>query len=254
MVEDIAKVFVHIRVQQRMVKGLQLAQYRNLPADDAPQRNDVAPQQGNFLDDAPGVGCEERVFDAMHPPIHLRQYRKNVIHQFINQGMESMGRAPPQQILPRRRVGLAGRRHARQGLQRAVVHRHHKIPPDKKIDFSRPRELILRIPEREVHHGEEIGDVFVELRAFDRAADVFEIQRMDEGEAGVQAGDVSRVGMDEVEPGNAGVSVDACGHGGDLSIDGGVDTEWFRVNSQTVGATRGVAHFVSFIFLENLFD
>lgn len=64
-----------------------------------------------------------------------------------------------------------------------------------------------------MQHDEDVVVVLIELGTFDGAADVFEVERVDVGEAGAQGIDVRRAGLDEVEPGQVAVLDDASSHG-----------------------------------------
>ena len=81
------------------------------------------------------------------------------------------------------------------------------------------------IPKREVHDQEEVIIVLVELGAFDGAADVFQVERVEVRVAFAQALDVRGAGVRQVEPGDVAVLDDACGHGGDLTTEGIEGTE-----------------------------
>jgi len=133
--------------------------------------------------------------------------------------------ALPQKLLPRNGVGLAALEGGREGLERAVVHGDDIIATEEEIDFAGAGELVAGIPEREVHDEEEVVVVLVELGAFDGADDIFEVERVEVGIAGVEGFDVCGAGVDDVDPGDGAVLDDAGGHGGYFSHRGTEDTE-----------------------------
>ena len=79
------------------------------------------------------------------------------------------------------------------------------------------------IPIREVHDHEKVVVILIELGAFDWAAQVFQVERVDIGEALTQAFDVIGAGQDEVDPGDGVVADDSRGHGSIMARMGNGD-------------------------------
>lgn len=99
------------------------------------------------------------------------------------------------------------------------MHGDDIIATEEEIDFAGAGELVAGIPEREVHDEEEVVVVLVELGAFDGADDIFQIERVEVGIAGVEGFDVCGAGVDDVDPGDGAVLDDASGHGRILATE-----------------------------------
>jgi len=104
------------------------------------------------------------------------------------------------------------------------VHGDDIIGTEEEIDFAGAGELVAGIPEREVHNEEEVMVVLIELGAFDGADDIFEVERVEGGIAGVEGGDVFGAGVDDVDPGGVVVGDDAGGHGVILATEAHIFT------------------------------
>ena len=227
VIGDITEVFFHLIVQNRVLDGFQLLHDGDLLADDAAQRDDIAAQQSDLLDDTLGVGCEELVFDGVDAPVHLAQYGKDVIHQLVDERVEGVVGAATQQALTLGAVGLAAFDQVHQRFERAVMHGDHEFAADEEIDFGGARDLVSGIPEWEVHDHEYVGIVLVELGPFDRAADVLEVERVEVGKALAEICDVGCAGVRQVEPGEVAMADDSRGHGDNLTTEGSEDTDVF---------------------------
>ena len=213
VIGDITEVFFHLIVQDRVLDGFELLHDRDLLADDAAQGDDIAAQQSDFLDNALGVGFEERVFNVVDAPVHLAQYGKDVIHQLVDERVEGVVGAATQQALTLGAVGLAAFDQVHQRFERAVMHGDHEVVADEEIDFGGAGELVAGVPQRKVHDGEDVVIVLVELGPFDRAADVLEVERVEVGIALAEICDIGFAGVRQVEPGEVGVGDDSRCHG-----------------------------------------
>ena len=123
--------------------------------------------------------------------------------------------AAPKQAVPLVLIGLAALEGGDQGLERAVVDGDDIIGTEEEIDFAGAGELVAGIPKREVQDEEEVVVVLVELGTFNGAENVFEVERVEVGEAVVQRFDIGGGRVDDVDPGCGIVSDDAGGHGAD---------------------------------------
>ncbi len=213
VIGDIAEILLHIIVQDGVIDGFELLHNGDLLADDATQGDDIAAQQSDLLDDALGIGFEEGVFDGVDTAVHLAQDGKDVIHQLINQRVEGMTGTAPEQGLAVVFGGFTAFVHADEGFECSVVHSDHVVKADDNIDFVGARDLVAGIPIREVHDHEKVVVILIELGAFDWAAQVFQVERVDIGEALTQAFDVIGAGQDEVDPGDGVVADNSRGHG-----------------------------------------
>ena len=201
-----------------MIAGFELQDDGDLLPDDAAERDDIAAQQGELLDDAPGFGGEEGVFDGVHALVDLVEDGEDVIDELIDEGVQGVIGALPQQLGARAFVRPAALAGLDEGLERAVMHGDDIIAPEEEIDFAGAGELVAGIPKREVHDKEEVVVGLVELGAFDGTDDVFEVERMEGGIASLQGGDVFGGGVDDVDPGGGVVGDDVGAHGGDSTL------------------------------------
>ena len=109
-------------------------------------------------------------------------------------------------------AGLAAFEGGCQRLQRAVVHGDDMAASDEDVDLAGAGDFGAGVPKREVHDQEEIIIGLVELWALDGADDVFQVERVEAGEAVAQGGDIVGIGLDDVGPGDRVVLDDAGGH------------------------------------------
>lgn len=127
--------------------------------------------------------------------------------------MQGEVRAPAQQAVALVFVGLAGFKGGDERLQTAVVGGDDNIGAEEDINFAGAGELVARVPEREVQDGEEVAFGLVELGAFDMAAAVLKVERVEVWEAAVEGGNVGGARLDDVDPGGVVVRDFACAHG-----------------------------------------
>ena len=224
MVGDIAEVLLHVLVQDGMFAGLELLHDGDLPPDGAAEGDDIAAQERDLLDDVFGVGFEERLLDGVHALIDLGEDGEDVVDELVDEGVEGVIGAAAEQAFAVVGGGFAALEERLERLERPVVDGDDVVGSDEEIDFGGAGEFVAGIPEREVHDEEEVVIVLIELGAFDGAADVLEVERVDVGEAPAEGIDVFGGGMDEVDPGDGAVVDDAGGHVSDLTTGGSGDT------------------------------
>ena len=154
VVDDVAKVLLHVRVQHGVVDGFELLDDGNLLADDAAQGDDIAAQQGDLLDDFFGVGFEECLFDGVDAFIDLVEDGEDVVDELVDEGVEGVVGAESEQTVALVFVGLAGFEGGHERLERAVVHGDDVVGTDEEIDFGGAGDFVAGVPEREVQDEE----------------------------------------------------------------------------------------------------
>ena len=219
VVDDIAKILLHMLVQDGVVDGFELLDDGDLPADDAAEGDDIAAQEGELLDDAFGVRLEEGVFNGVDAPVDLVEDGEDVVHKLVDEGVEGVVGAASEQTLALVGGRLAAFEGGYEGLERPVVDGDDVVWSEEEIHLAGAGELVAGIPEREVHDEEEVVVVLVELGAFDGADDVFEVEGVEAGEAPPEGIDVFGGGVDDVDPGRGVVVDDAGCHGGYYGMD-----------------------------------